>query len=200
MRLLIPESFIQKGKEYAEQSANYTHNHAGWEQDDRKVDRIARGKTVELFVIGLLQANGVNVSPDQSGATENDDYDFAFAGHKYDIKSSSSKGQTMKVTRTYERKGVQWFVGCIVEPGLQWIEIKGVFSKKQALTPKSFFKYNEAVPGEGFACSYKEGAYYFNGPYIDFEEHFGISRLRAPEMPADYWHRLWCFATNKKLP
>jgi len=200
MKLLIPESFIQQSKEYTEASLMHTHNHAGWEDDQRKAERIARGKAAELFIIGLLEANGITVKLDETTAKENDKFDFMHGGAKYDIKSTSSAGETMKITKPYERKDIDFFVGCTIDKGLKWIEIKGVFTRAQALDRRAFFKFGEKITGENFTCLYKEGAYYYTGPYVSFQEHFGIKKLATAEMPSNYWHRLWCFATNRKLP
>jgi hypothetical protein len=200
MKLPIPESVINNGKEYAEASLLHTHDHAGWEGEQNKADRIARGKTAELFVVRLLEVNGISIILDSTSAAQNDEFDFMHGSARYDIKSTSSAGETMKITRPYERKRIDFFVGCVMCKSLQWIEIKGVFTRAQALDKRIFFEHGEKVRGEKFTCAYKEGAYYFAGPYISFEEHFGIRRLATAEMPPNYWHRLWCFATNKKLP
>jgi hypothetical protein len=186
MKLLIPEWIIQQANDYTNKSYQYTHNHSGWEDEHIKKDRILGGKIAELFILEFLKTNGVLAEGDGSKVDENDKFDFTVNGKTYDVKSTKIKA--IQATKPYEKKPIDFFIGCIVSENFKIIEILGVVKKEQVILPGNFVKHGQLIPGTKFNNKFKEGSYFYTSKYECFYDHFEIID-RA--MPVDYWRRLW---------
>lgn len=191
MKFLIPERIINRAKEYADQSFNYTHNHAGWEDEYAKQERIFRGVAVEYFIIDFLLANGIDAKGDASIAQENDKYDFSWRNKTYDVKTAILPG--VQITAPYKTKNIDFIVCTQSNADATELKIHGVISKSQALKKENFIPHGASIPGTKYQNKFQEGVFYYAGPYEDFFDHF---QLINRSMPADYWRRLWLKATG----
>jgi hypothetical protein len=63
-------------------------------------------------------------------------------GKTYDVKTTYSSVMPMCVTRTYENKPIDFFIGTRIDKDLGWIEIHGVISSSVAMSAKYFVKKN----------------------------------------------------------
>lgn len=191
MKLLILERIIERAKKYAAESIDYTHNHAGWEDEHAKQERIFRGVAVEYFIINFLRANGIDAKADTSTAKENDKYDFSWRGKTYDVKTAILPG--IQITAPYQAKNIDFIICTQSNADATEVKIHGVASKAQAIKKENFIPHGALIPGTKYQNKFKDGVFYYAGPYEDFFDHF---QLIDRSMPTDYWRRLWLKATG----
>lgn len=186
MKFLIPERIIEKAKKYAAASIAYTHNHAGWEDEYNKQERIMRGLAAEYFISDFLRVNGVNVVMDSTSARENDKFDFSVNGKTYDVKASSFAG--VQITVPYVNKKIDYIIAAYVNNDATEIQIHGVIPKDKTIEPDCFVKPGDKIPGTLIINRFRDGVYYYRGRYECFFDHFNII---SRDMPTDYWRQLW---------
>lgn len=198
MKIPIPERVVIAAKEYAEKSHGFTHDHAGWEDKKSKAWRLLFGKVAELSIVYFLKLNEKDVIEDASDFTQNDSFDFLFRLKKYDVKTSYTKDLPICITRTYEGKDIDFFVGTRIDFYLKYIEILGVIESEKALNQTYYVKHEQQISETKYNCTFKQGAYFFTGTYDNFFEHFEFDN-EFISMPAEYFRRLYMTEKTKHV-
>ena len=198
MRIPIPDRVIIAAKEYAEKSHGFTHDHAGWEDKKSKAWRLLFGKVAELCIIDFLKLNEKNIIEDTSDYTQNDSFDFVFKLKKYDVKTSYTKGIPICITRTYEGKDINFFIGTRIDFDLKYVEILGVIESEKVISQTYYVEHNDQIAETKYNCTFMHGAYFFTGTYNNFFEHFEFDN-ESMSMPAEYFRRLWIAEKEKQI-